>query len=77
VVNPHVSDSRETEIVVRGATATAGSATVLTDSDIHAHNTFEERHVVVPETKALEISGRTLQYTFPPASVTKLAIALS
>ncbi len=77
VVNPHVSDSRDTEIVVRGATATAGSATVLTNSDIHAHNTFEQRQTVVPETKALEISGRTLQYTFPPASVTKLALTLS
>jgi alpha-N-arabinofuranosidase len=77
IVNPHVSDSRDAEIVVRGATATTGSATVLTNSDIHAHNTFEQRHVVVPETKTLEINGPTLHYTFPPASVTKLALTLS
>jgi alpha-L-arabinofuranosidase len=77
VVNPNVRDSRDTEIVVRGATATAGSATVLTNSDIHAHNTFEQKHVVVPETRALQTSGTTLHYTFPPASVTKLALTLS
>ena len=76
-MNPHVSDARDAEIVVRGATATAGSATVLTNSDIHAHNTFEQKHVVVPETKVLEINGRTLHYTFPPSSVTKLALTLA
>jgi alpha-N-arabinofuranosidase len=77
VVNPHVSDPRETEIIVRGGTVRAGVATVLTHRDIHAHNTFDRRQVVVPETKSLEIAGQTLKYTFPPASVTKLALTLS
>jgi alpha-L-arabinofuranosidase len=77
VVNPHVSDSKEAEIAVRGAALKSGSATVLTNSDIHAHNTFEQKQVVIPETKAVEINGRTLNYTFPPASVTKLALTLS
>jgi alpha-L-arabinofuranosidase len=77
VVNPDVSDARETEIVVRGAAFKAGSATVLTNSDIHAHNTFEQRREVAPETKSLEVAGRSLQYTFAPASVTKLAFTLA
>jgi alpha-N-arabinofuranosidase len=77
VVNPHVSETRETEIAVRDAGLKSGSATVLTHSDIHAHNTFDQRQVVVPQTQSLEIKGRTLNYTFPPASVTKLALTLS
>jgi alpha-L-arabinofuranosidase len=77
VVNPHVSDLREAEIAIRGAAIKSGLATVLTNSDIHAHNTFDQRNVVVPETKTLEITGRTLNYAFPAASVTKLALTLS
>jgi alpha-N-arabinofuranosidase len=77
VVNPHVSESRETEVFVRGGTLNAGSATVLTSSDIHAHNTFDQKNVVVPETRAVQIAGQSLTFTFPPASVTKLALILS
>jgi alpha-N-arabinofuranosidase len=77
VVNPYVSDSREAEIAIRGAAVNSGSATTLTNSNIHAHNTFAQRQVVVPETKTVEIKGPALHYTFPPASVTKLMLALS
>jgi alpha-N-arabinofuranosidase len=76
VVNPSVSDARDAEIVIRGATVKSGSATVLTNSDIHAHNTFAAKDVVVPETKNVEIKGTALNYVFPPASVTKLSLTL-
>jgi alpha-N-arabinofuranosidase len=77
VVNPSVSDARDAEIVIRGAALKSGSATVLTNSDIHAHNTFAQKNVVVPETKNVEIKGAALNYIFPPASVTKLSLTLS
>jgi alpha-N-arabinofuranosidase len=77
VVNPNVSNPCEAEIALRGAGLKSGSATTLTNSDIHAHNTFDQKQVVVPETKTVEINGRTLVHTFPPASVTKLALTLS
>jgi alpha-L-arabinofuranosidase len=77
VVNPSVSDAREAEIVIRGAALKSGSATVLTSADIHAHNTFEDKKHVVPETRSMEVSGRSLNYSFPPASVTKLTLNLS
>jgi alpha-N-arabinofuranosidase len=77
VVNPNVSHTSECEIVVRGATLKSGSATELTNSDIHAHNTFEQKHVVVQETKAVEVHGGALHYVFPTASVTKLALTLA
>jgi alpha-L-arabinofuranosidase len=76
VVNPSVSDARDAEIVIRGATLKSGSATVLTHSDIHAHNTFAQKNVVVPETRNVEIKGAALNYVFPPASVTKMSLTL-
>ncbi len=76
VVNPSVKDARETEIVFRGATAKSGTATVLTNPDIHAHNTFEQRDVVTPRRASLKV-GNPLVFTFPPASVTALQIDLS
>jgi alpha-L-arabinofuranosidase len=76
VVNPHVTEERETEIGIRGASLKSGTASTLTNSDIHAHNTFEQRNVVSPQTMALDFKGRVLTYRFPPASVTKLALTL-
>jgi alpha-L-arabinofuranosidase len=76
VVNPHVSEARETEIGIRGATIKSGTVTTLTNSDIHAHNTFEQRNVVAPQERDLGSGGRSINFTFPPASVTKLALTL-
>jgi len=76
VVNPDVSAPREAKIGIRGATLKSGTATTLTNSDIHAHNTFDQREVVTPQTKSLDFHGGNLAYSFPPASVTKLTLSL-
>ena len=77
VVNPSVSEPRETEIVIRQAKIKSASVTVLTHSDIHAHNTFDQRSIVTPQTKSLEPTQGAFVYTFPPASVTKLSLNLA
>ena len=76
VVNPHVSEPRETSIVMRGAAMRSGTAATLTHSDIHAHNTFDQREVVTPQTKPLDVRGGDLTYSFAPASVTRLMLSL-
>jgi alpha-N-arabinofuranosidase len=76
VVNPHVSEPRETQVTVRGAKIKSASATVLSNSDIHAHNTFADRNVIVPQTQSAEVTGEALNFRFPAASVTKLAVQL-
>jgi alpha-L-arabinofuranosidase len=76
VVNPHVSATRETKIAIRGASVRSGTATTLTHSDIRAHNTFDQREVVSPQSKALSFERDDLAYSFPPASVTKLTLSL-
>ena len=75
VVNAHVSESQEAEIVIHGASATDGTMTTLTGPDIHAHNTFQQRDVVAPREAPLK-AGNPLVVTFPPASVTSIAMRL-
>jgi alpha-N-arabinofuranosidase len=77
VVNRHVSEPRNAEIVIPGAVARTASATVLTHSDIHAHNTFTQRDVVVPRTEPLDLKGATPKCSFMPASVTRLLLSLA
>jgi alpha-N-arabinofuranosidase len=77
VVNPNVSDATEAEIAVRGASIKSGTATTLTNPDIHAHNTFEQRDAVKPQTSSVEAGSKVLRHAFPAASVTTLKLALA
>ncbi|HEY7352432.1 MAG TPA: alpha-L-arabinofuranosidase C-terminal domain-containing protein, partial [Terriglobales bacterium] len=75
-VNPNVKDAVEAQVVVRGASIKSGEATVLTASDIHARNTFDQRNGVSPKSENFEAKG-TPVFHFPPASVAKLILQLS
>jgi alpha-N-arabinofuranosidase len=78
VVNPHATEARETEIVVRGAIVNSGQSTTLSSTDIHAHNNFENPHGLEPRKEEMKVgSGRALVYTFGPASVTRLQMTLA
>src|SRR5207253_11233974 len=47
-------------------------ATVLSSSDIHAHNTFEHPRALEPSSEKLAAGGSPMTYRFAPASVTRL-----
>jgi alpha-L-arabinofuranosidase len=74
-VNPDISKAREAEIVVRGGSMKSATASVLTHSDIHAHNSFAQPNVISPQTRILAVEPE-LRYIFAPASVTKLVFTL-
>lgn len=76
-VNPDVSQPRETEIVLRGASAASAKAWLLAESDIHAHNTLDQPDQVKTRTAAVKLQAGTLRFTFPPASVAKIEVQLS
>jgi alpha-L-arabinofuranosidase len=76
VVNPHVSEAREAEIIVRGASLRSGATTTLFHSDLQAHNTFDQPSEVTPKAKDLQLTGKDLILQIPPASVTKLELSL-
>jgi len=77
VVNPHVAESRETEVILAAASIRSATATVLANSYIHAHNTFVQRDGVTPRDQSIEWKGPPLRFVFPPASVTKIVITLA
>jgi alpha-N-arabinofuranosidase len=76
VTNPSLDQAREAEIAIRGGTAQSARAVTLAASDVHAHNSFEAPREVEPKTEALNVRGALVVHRFPPASVTKLEIAL-
>ena len=76
-VNPSVKDPVELPISVRGAQIASGESTVLTAPDVHARNTFADRHAVAPVNQKLEIRNGNLTFKFPAASVTRLSLRLS
>ncbi len=76
-VNPSVTESRLAEISLRGASARDATITWISNSNIHAHNTFDNRDAVVPQTKPLRVTGGALLVDFPPASVAKVTVQLS
>lgn len=76
VTNPHLSETREAEIAVRGARAGAVKARVLSTADVHAHNTFANPNAVQPRSEQVAAAAGVVSFRFPPASVTSLQISL-
>jgi alpha-N-arabinofuranosidase len=76
-VNPSTSEPRLAEIALIGTTIKAASMKLLSNTDIHAHNTFDQGDVVIPQTKPVSVSEGALVIEFPPASVVALNIQLS
>jgi alpha-N-arabinofuranosidase len=74
----HTRHDLQTErtIRLRGASAKSVKATVLTNADLHAHNTFDAPRTVEPRSEALTVSGSEFTVRIAPASVMKLEIEL-
>ena len=68
---------RESEIVLRGATAASARAWVVGGDDMHAHNTLEAPDQVKTRTAEVAVRGGGLRFTFPTASVVKIEVELS
>lgn len=77
VVNPSITDRRETQIRIHGANVRSSAATVLTNPDIHAHNSFGQPDAVSASNSVISSTGALPTFAFPPASVTKLELELS
>jgi alpha-L-arabinofuranosidase len=77
VVNSDVSNPREATIDFLGGAAKSATIATLTDSDIHAHNTFEKPDALRPQTRSANLLGSSVRYVFPAASVTALEIEMA
>jgi alpha-L-arabinofuranosidase len=77
VVNADAQNAQETEIQVLGRKISGGKGRVLTASDTHARNTFEQPKALEPATAPDVQAGSPTVYKFAPASVTCLELDLS
>lgn len=77
VTNTHMTEARETEIALRGARIASAKARVLSTSDVHAYNSFDNPGAVLPRDESVKVAGDVLVSTFAPASVTQLQITLT
>ncbi|MGC2271127.1 MAG: alpha-L-arabinofuranosidase C-terminal domain-containing protein [Candidatus Sulfotelmatobacter sp.] len=77
VVNPDLTRAMNTQITLHGAKIAQARSTVLTNSDMHAHNTFDHPDTIKPAPLQVSISAGAAMLNIPPASVTKLEIAIS
>ena len=77
VVNPHATDAREAEVVVRGAVMQSVQGLALTSTDLHAHNSFDAPHALEPASVRVDVQSGRLVHSFPAASVTRLQFLLA
>jgi alpha-N-arabinofuranosidase len=78
VVNPNLTESHPVQIMLRGdASAASAETEVLGGEDVHGHNTFEQPNAVTTRKAAATVSGKVVQFTLPPSSVTRLTITLT
>lgn len=77
-VNSDAEKTHEAEININGARIVSANARVLSSSDIHARNTFENPHGLEPRNENITLgSGGKLVHKFAPASVTRLQILVA
>jgi alpha-N-arabinofuranosidase len=76
VTNPHLTDTREATINIRGAKVASAKARVLSTKDVHAHNTFNDPRAVEPHDETVTASGDSIVFKFAPASVTQFQLTL-
>ena len=77
-VNPDVKLAHEAEININGAKIESANARVLSSSDIHARNTFENPHGLEPRNEDVTVGpGGKIVYKFAPTSVTRLQISIA
>ena len=77
VTNPHLSESLETAVKIRGAKIASASARVLSTKDVHDHNTFASPNAVTPHNETATVRNGELVFKFAPASVTRLDLVLA
>jgi alpha-N-arabinofuranosidase len=78
VVNPQLDTPVEATIHLRGGQTNGPvQETVLTHTDIHAHNTFDApATVALAPARTLQLAGDNFTHTFAPQSVTRLLVPL-
>jgi len=75
IANPCLDKGQPVSLVLDAYRPGEVSGEILQAADVRAHNTFDAPGKVVPKDfKAIRVSGRTVSFTVPPASVLSLVL---
>ena len=77
VVNPSLDSLLQTQIVLRGRKVRDASGSILTASDMHAHNTFERPDAVKTTRLNSSPSDGSVFVNLPHASVSKIEMTIA
>ncbi len=77
VTNASMRDACSADVVVRGATIRAATATTLAAATVHDVNSFDRPDAVRPSSRDVAVASLAGGYPFPAASVTRLALTLA
>jgi alpha-N-arabinofuranosidase len=76
-VHTHATEPIDLAVNLRGGSAGSVRRSVLTHTELNAHNTFDRPDVVVPQTGPTELRGEQVRAVLAPASVTRFDIGLA
>ena len=77
MVNTSLAGPSDTQISLGGVHVASAKGTVLANSDMHAHNTFDQPDTVKSAPLNVTVASDLLTVTIPAASVTKIEITLA
>ena len=77
MVNPHLSETQETQISIPGAKIKSASASVFRQDEVRAFNNLEQPNGIRPPIEEdLDVRSSEFIYSFKPASVTGLTLVM-
>jgi alpha-N-arabinofuranosidase len=76
IVNPHATDPRPCAIAVRGGSIRSARATVLTSTDLRAHNSFDQPNALAPKEGPVTVASGGVRCTVPAASITRIDLTV-
>jgi alpha-L-arabinofuranosidase len=74
LVNPRSDVDLQVECTLVGSSAKAGTAQILHDSDLNAHNSFEQPDRLVPRPYPVQVNGAKVQIDLPRLSVATVTL---
>jgi alpha-L-arabinofuranosidase len=73
-VNPRSDKDLEVDSTLRGASATSGTAQIITNSDWNACNTFQNPDKVVPQSHPVNVTASRIHLDLPRLSVATVTL---
>jgi alpha-N-arabinofuranosidase len=76
-VNPRHDTDMDIDCALRGVTAKSGKAQILHDSDINAHNTFDQPDKVTVKPLQVGVEGGRVKLTLPAMSIATVTLSIA